>query len=578
MNKILVPVLLLISVYATAQNKPFIRLVDVPRDNIKVRNPVQYLSGSTCKDCLLSINGTKVKVYPTGAFAYELNLELGLNVFNIVATAAPNAVNRKLTYQYSKPVRDTVKTFEIDSFEVFPKGNLVVQAGDRISFRVKALTGCNAMVNGNIPLFELATSDTNRMPGIYQGEYRIKETDTFMLSPVRVTIANEEGKTLSKISSTKISMMSPWGPDMLVTRGRLAFLLFGLGEDRLGGAKIGYIDSLIPLRMIGRVDSNYKVQLSKYRTAYVPADVVSFLPRGTFTPTSLTGNWKVWGDSLYDYVSVGLSSRLPYQAAQQIDPAKIVVDIFGATNNSNWIIQMENVKEIKNVYYEQTEDEVYRVTIDLKHKQHWGYQIYYNNNNLVIKVRRQPADLALQNIKIAVDAGHGGSNSGAEGLTGSSEKALTLAVSLKLQKKLEELGAKVIMTRTTEKFVDNKDRILFYRDSLPDLLVSIHLNSAGDPIHVSGASTYYRHIGFRDLSHAIYKRMLETGLKEFGNTGSFNFMLNSPTEYPNALIELLFLSNPEDEMKILDQDFQQQLVDKIVMGIQDFLEGAKSGF
>ena len=54
---------------------------------------------------------------------------------------------------------------------------------------------------------------------------------------------------------------------------------------------------------------------------------------------------------------------------------------------------------------------------------------------------------------------------------------LTLAVSLKLQKALEQGGAKVIMTRTTEKFVDNLDRVLFYRDSMPDLLVSIHLNS-----------------------------------------------------------------------------------------------------
>jgi N-acetylmuramoyl-L-alanine amidase len=65
--------------------------------------------------------------------------------------------------------------------------------------------------------------------------------------------------------------------------------------------------------------------------------------------------------------------------------------------------------------------------------------------------------------------------------------------------------------------------------------------------------------------------MLELGLKVFGNSGNFNFMLNSPVEYPNALVELLFLSNPEDEMKILDEGFQQQMVDKIVLGIEDFL-------
>jgi N-acetylmuramoyl-L-alanine amidase len=569
--RIFVPFLLFISSGLMAQNKPFIRLVDGPRDVNRVRNPTQYLSGSTCKKCLLSINGTKVKVYPTGAFAYELTLEPGINVFNIVATAAPDMVNKKITYNYVLPSRDSVKEFGIDSIETFPKGNLVLQAGEKIGFRVKAWPDSRVVVNGSTPLYEIPLS-TAGIRGIYQGEYVIKESDNFLNSQLPVTITDETGKTMSRNTDYRVSLFPKTGPDMLITRGRLAHLLFGLGEDRLGGAKIGYIDSLIPLKIIGKVDSNYQVRLSKYHTAYIPSEVVSFLPRGTFTPSSLTGNWRVWGDSLFDYVSVALSTRLPYQSSQQVDPAKIVVDVFGATNNSNWIIQMENAKEIKNVYYDQVEDEVVRITIDLKHQQHWGYQIYYNNNNLVIKVRRQPSNLSLDHLTIAIDAGHGGSNYGAEGLTGSSEKALTLAVSLKLQKALEGMGAKVIMTRTVEKFVDNKDRILFYRDSLPDLLLSIHLNSSADPVHVSGASTYYKHIGFRNLSHDIYKRMLELGLKEFGNTGSFNFMLNSPTEYPNALVELLFLSNPEDEMKILDEDFQQQLVQKIITGVQDFLK------
>ena len=70
--------------------------------------------------------------------------------------------------------------------------------------------------------------------------------------------------------------------------------------------------------------------------------------------------------------------------------------------------------------------------------------------------------------------------------------------------------------------------------------------------------------------------MLELDLKEYGNTGSFNFMLNSPIEYPNALVETLFISNPEDEMKILDEKFQQQIADKIVLGIKDFLNSCKT--
>ena len=193
-----------------------------------------------------------------------------------------------------------------------------------------------------------------------------------------------------------------------------------------------------------------------------------------------------------------------------------MVDVFGATNNTNWISQLENTKEIKNVFYEQVEDEVFRITIELRHAQHWGHSIYYKGNTLVIKIKRQPENLSLSNLIIAVDAGHGGSNTGAGGPTGSSEKILALAVSLKLQNALQLLGAKVIMTRTSEKFVDNLDRVLFYRDSMPDLLISIHLNSAGDPIRVTGTSTFYRYIGFRNLSNSIYKRYAGTGFERDG--------------------------------------------------------------
>ncbi|HMI79151.1 MAG TPA: N-acetylmuramoyl-L-alanine amidase [Ferruginibacter sp.] len=571
-----IPALLLTSLaFSQPIDKPFIKLVSPTSEQNMVRAARQFIVGSTCKSCALSINEQPVKVWGSGAFAYELNLRPGDTSFTMVAFFPPDRTATKtIAYNFTvPPPPDTVKTLDIASIETFPEGNLFVIPGDRIKFKVKALSGATVTANRNIPLYEMPVS----MPGIYQGEYVVKETDDFLISKIPIAIKDSTGKTVTKESKYWVSMFGPLAPDVAITKGRLAHLLFGLGEDRLGGAKIGYLDSMISLKVIGKVGSNYKVQLSKYRTAYIPDDLVEFLPKGSFTPESLTTNWRVYGDAKYDYVNLGLSARLPYQSMQLIDPSKIVVDVFGATNNTNWITQLENTKEIKNVFYEQAEDGVFRITIELKHAQHWGHQIYYRGNQLIIKIKQQPAALSLDKLVIAVDAGHGGSNTGAGGPTGSSEKALALAVSLKLQKALEKAGAKVIMTRTTETFVDNKDRILFFRDSVPDLLISIHLNSAADPIRASGTSTYYRYIGFRDLSHSIYKRMLELGLKEYGNVGSFNFMLNSPVEYPNALVETVFISNPEDEMKIMDEVFQQQMADKIVLGIKDFLEGVKKG-
>lgn len=569
------PLLLLANgLFAQTTEKPFIKLVEPRKTAISVNTARQFIIGSTCKSCNLNINGKEVKVYPTGAFAYELNLEPGNTDFTLIAFTAPDkSTNKKLTYSYTVPAPpEPVKTLDIASIETYPEGNLFVMPGDRIKFKVKALPGCTVMANGHIPLYEMPD---NNMPGIYQGEYLVKETDSFLVAKIPVTITDKEGGSVTKQSRYWVSMFGPLAPNVAITKGRLAHLLFGLGDDRLGGAKIGYIDSAVLLNIVGKVGSLYKVRLAKNRTAFIDDDAVDFLPKGTFTPGSLTNKWTVYGDSAFDYVHLGLAARLPYQSFQQADPSKIVVDVFGATNNTNWITQLASVMEIKNVSYEQLEDEIFRITIDLKHAQHWGHMIYYRGNNLVIQVRRQPENLSLKGLTIGVDAGHGGSNTGAGGPTGSSEKMLTLAVSLKLQKLLAQEGANVIMTRTTEKFFDNKERILFYRDSLPHVLVSIHLNSSSDPIRAAGTSTFYRYIGFRNLSNSIYKRMLELGLPDYGNNSSFNFMLNSPIEYPNALVEALFLSNPEEEMKILDDGFQQQMAEKIVQGIKDFLNSCK---
>jgi len=552
----------------------FIKLVNPTKEKNTVSAGRQFIIGSTCKTCTLSINDQPVKVYNSGGFAYEINV-LQDSAFTIIATAQNNKkITKKLAYSYAAAkVAGPVTALTIENIQTFPEGNLLLMPGDRIQFKVKALPGATVTGFKNMTLYEMPASTVGGMKGIYQGEYTVLATDSFKSIKVPIVLS-DSGRRVSKETRYNFSVLSPLASDVLLTKGRLAHLEYGLGDDRLGGAKIGYLDSLVQLKVIGKVGADYKIQLAKSRVAYIPEDQVTLMPKGSFTPASLTGSWSVYGDEKYDYINLSLSARLPYQSMQLVNPATIIVDVFGATNNSNWISQLQTAKEIENVDYEQVADDIFRIKIQLKHAQHWGHQVYYRGNTLVVKIKQQPKDLSLSKLTIAVDAGHGGSNTGAGGPTGSSEKNLALAVSLKLQKALEAGGAKVIMTRTVEKSVDNKERILMYRDSVPDLLVSIHLNSSSDPIRASGTSTHYRYIGNKKLNTFVNLRMQELGLKQYGVVGSFNFMLNSPTEYPNVLVETLFLSNPAEEALMLDENFQQQMADKILAGIRDFLADA----
>lgn len=562
---------------AIAQDKSFIRLTQPGKLQNAVTSPRQFLVGSTCKGCSIYVNNEKQKVYPTGAFAIEVELNEGNNPFVIKSLgSAGDSISRTVSFSYHPPqAPEPVNSVNIAYIQTFPEGNLTVAPGDLIKFRVKALPGGTVTVGNNFRLTELPVSGSQTMPGIYQGTYSVQCSDPMINGRALPVVLKSGDREIRRNTTYSFTLMDPQAQPVIgKTTGDAPFLKYGFGEDRLGGARMEYLDTAVLLNITGKVGNDYRVKLAKNLNAYIPQEQVKMLPPGNFPPASLSNSWRVWGDERFDYVTISFAQKLPYRSLQQIAPARIVLDVFGATANTNWITQLENAKEIKNVYYEQLEDDILRVNIELKHAQHWGYHIYYSGSALTVKVKRPPAKPGLAKLTIAVDAGHGGRNSGAQGPTGVYEKAMTLAVAAQLQKALLAEGAKVLMTRVNDSYVDNNYRVVSYRDKDPDLLVSIHLNSAADPIRIKGTSTYYKHIGFRPLSQHIYKHLLDLGLNEFGNIGSFNFALNSPTEYPNVLVETLFLSNPEDEMLILDAGFRKKLADKIVLGLKDFVAAA----
>ncbi len=359
-----------------------------------------------------------------------------------------------------------------------------------------------------------------------------------------------------------------------LTRSAFVPLYHGAGTDRLGGARLETLDSGVVLRVTGYVPGLWRVYLAPNRTAYVPTEhvVADTLPRPA---SGLTGTGRVWGDERFDYVSLALPARLPYASRHETSPSQLVVDVFGATSNTNWITQLRSAQEIRELRYEQVSDDVFRLKIRLRHPLPWGHSVFYQKNTLLIRVRRPPARLRLRGLTVAVDAGHGGSNTGARGgQSGRLEKELTLDVAQCLRQRLERAGARVILTRSTDTALSPTERLRAMRRALPDLLVSIHFNASANRA-VRGVSTYYRHAGFRPLSVAVLDELLRLPVAEFGNVGAFNFFFNAPTDYPNALVEGPFLSNEADEALILDPDFRQRMAERICRGVRRFLKEAR---
>src|ERR1700712_209234 len=106
----------------------------------------------------------------------------------------------------------------------------------------------------------------------------------------------------------------PEGFYLARSTGKLTMLATGLGEDRLGGTKIGYIDTSVLLKVVDSTKELYYVQLSNNHHVYVSKADVRKDSATHLRPYYLTNSFSVKGDDDYDYVNMSLDEKLPYKS------------------------------------------------------------------------------------------------------------------------------------------------------------------------------------------------------------------------------------------------------------------------
>lgn len=353
-----------------------------------------------------------------------------------------------------------------------------------------------------------------------------------------------------------------------------AYLVSSFGGDRLGGNKMNFIDSNIVFRVADSVDNFYKVILSEGRYAFLPKEVTKPYNGEITDLYSTTGSFSANNEGGDDVIHLSLTTKRPYIVYEEADPHKIIVELYGTYLNSVWMTQYLDLEAVKSINLRQKESDVVEMEVNLINKSAWGYNIYYKDNMLVILVKHAPA-FRLRGMTIGLDAGHGGSASGAVSKNGDKEKELNMDMVYTLKKILEGKGAKVVLSRDGDVDMTMQRRKEIFRDSKIDLLISIHCNAGGASI-ASGTSTYYKYTPFRPLAEKILNRLLQIdGVNQFGLIGNFNFSLNGPVQYPNVLVETLFLSNKQDLKNITNPFFREKMMKQVVKGVEDYLKYCK---
>jgi len=214
---------------------------------------------------------------------------------------------------------------------------------------------------------------------------------------------------------------------------------------------------------------------------------------------------------------------------------------------------------------------------------------------------------------IVIDPGHGGKDSGAIG-NGFMEKEVVLQISNQLSEKLRALGYTVYMTRTNDTFIELKDRTKFANNKEADLFISVHANSipkTSDPNGAQGIETYFLSPTRSERSMRVAALENSEEMEEMGQYGKLSFLsfLNKEkiiasnkmaidlqkgmlgslrkqfpyvhdngvreapfwvlvgAQMPAVLLEVGYISHPDESARIADEKYQRWMVDGLVEGV-----------
>ncbi len=319
--------------------------------------------------------------------------------------------------------------------------------------------------------------------------------------------------------------------------------------------RIAHLQRNVELISDGEQSGFYRIVLGKNNFGWISKSNVKAFDNFSVTPAELFGYEYIDSKDFYTFI-FHLDKKVPFEMVE----------------GENFLMKFYNVKNQPDETY------VMKVPVNdvLSGRKLLGYSGEYQNNDFILKIRKPIITHSwrpLHNIRIAIDAGHGGYENGATGCLGDKEKDINLSIAKYLEAELKKRGAKVIMTRNTDNYVGLKDRVEIANYGNAVVFISIHGNALPDgldPNKNRGTSIYYYYNQAKPLADLI----MDTVVSEIGvpndkvRQGSLAVVRN--TNALSLLIEVSYLINPEDNANLINPDFQKQYAKAIADSLEKY--------
>ncbi|MFN6571502.1 N-acetylmuramoyl-L-alanine amidase [Dendronalium sp. ChiSLP03b] len=584
-------------------------VVVFPQTNYQTSAEKIFFLGTAPTDGQVLINGKPITRSQAGHFSPSLPLQLGENLFTV------RHQNQEVQI---KVIRVSTQA-ELPQGLAFAKGSLTPASdiarlpGELICFSAIAPPNASVSVNlanQTVPLSlqpqqaqlpnNLAALTGRNQPtaqstaGKYEGCTTVPQPDTNVLTLIygnniysgavvpnstkEVDLGQPQfqltlnGKTITQPGTGKIQILSP-------AQLPVAEVAVDSGVARTGPSTDYSRLTPLPKGTRAAVTGREGEWLRLDYGAWINSNETRLLP-GAVPPRTIIRS--VGYRQLSNATEIVFPLQVPVPVSVQQGERNITLTLYNTTAQTD-IIRLDDDPLISRLDWQQIAPGQAQYTFNLKKAQQWGYKLRYDGTTLVLALRHPPAigqkrPKPLSGIKIVLDPGHGGKESGAAGPTGYLEKDINLTVSKLLRDELVQQGATVVMTRDTDKDLSLPERQAIISQQEPAIAISIHHNSLpddGDAEKTKGFAAFWYHPQAHNLAMFLHNYVVKKlGRPSYGVLWD-NLALTRPAAAPSVLLELGFMSNPNEFEEVVNPAKQKKMAKALAQGITQWFSSVR---
>ncbi|TVP56942.1 MAG: N-acetylmuramoyl-L-alanine amidase [Nodularia sp. (in: Bacteria)] len=550
-----------------------------PPANHETNTDKIFLLGTAPPTGKVLINNQVINRSKSGHFAPSFPLQLGENLFTV--RYQNQEIQMQVTRVNNQPEIPQGLAFVADSLT--PKVDIARLPGEEICFSAIAAPNANLNVKLGQQTVKLSPQkqqislpsnsaiylDRNQpitqiIPGKYQGCTTLATTRNWQQPEFQLTL---NGETITQISSGKIQSLS-------LAKLPVVEVIAEAGVARTGPSTTDSRLTPLPQGVRASVTAKEGDWLRLDYGGWIHSQETRMIPQAIPPRSNIRS---IISRELPAATEIVFPLQVPVPVSVEQGDKTFTLTLHNTIAQTD-TIRLDDNPFISRLDWQQIAPDTVQYTFHLKKDQQWGYNLQYRDTSLVLSLRHPPTisrrqRQPLSGVKILLNAGHGGEELGAAGPTGYLAKDLNLVVTKLLRDELRRRGATVVMAREDDRDLSLMARQKMIDQNEPAIALTFHyrfLADNGDAENTKGVSSYWYYPQAHGLAVLLQNRLVENlGRSSFGVYWN-NLALTRPHSAPSVLLELGFMSNPDDFELAMDVEEQRRLARVLAEGVVEW--------